>query len=494
MGDDPVGAETGPEQASGENIGKRVFAGGSWRTLAFAFASALGVVMTAVVSRSLGPPDFALFTTAMSLVTIALSLSDVGLLALGIREYAARPVPERDRGQRALITLRLLASIVTSIGIVAFAVAKQYPTDLIWGLVAAGFGVCALSLFMSYTVPLQATYRLGQVAALEAGRQTIQASLMIVCAVVFASAGWVIAVFLPTGVVMAVVAGLVSRKMSPVLPGFNLKEIWSFVALAGAFAITAAFGSNYAYVAQIVSGSVLSAHESGMFSMAFRVFVVVAAAFATAVGGAFPLFVTTSGEGDRARLAYATRRLLQSALLAGVGVSVLLITGAGFAIALLGGAEFADATPALAAIGLAVPGSYLAVVLAMNLLAEREHRTVVTVTVIGAVLGVCVTAAAATSFGPVGAAVGIIVGEYVIALSYAVKVAMIDRRSVPTIGWITGVVAVGVFACLPALLAVPSFVSAMAAGILFIILTALLKLIPPELTDPIRSRLGREGG
>lgn len=488
-----MGAETAPEQAADENIGKRVFAGGSWRTLAFAFASALGVVMTAVVSRSLGPPDFALFTTAMSLVTIALSLSDVGLLALGIREYTARPVSERGQVQRALISLRLFASILTSIGIVAFAVLKQYPTEMIWGLVAAGFGICALSLFMSYMVPLQATYRLGQVAALEACRQAIQALLMIVCALIFASVGWVIAVFLPTGVVMAVVAGLLAHKMSPVLPGFNLREMRSLLALAGAFAITAAFGSNYAYVAQIVSSSALNAHESGMFSMAFRVFVVVAAAFATAVGGAFPLFVTSSEEGDRARLAYATRRLLQSALLAGVGVSVLLITGAGFAIALLGGAEFADATPVLAVIGIAVPGSYLAVVLAMNLLAEREHRTVVTASMIGAVLGVCVTAVAARSFGPVGAAVGIIVGEYVIALSYAVKVATIDRRSVPTVGWITGVVAVGAIACLPVFLAVPSLVSAIAAGILFIVLTALLKLIPPELTDPVRSRLGRSG-
>lgn len=476
--------------ASDEGVGKKILAGGTWRMIAYAFSSVLGVVMTAVVSRELGPSDFALFITAMSLVTIALSLSDAGLLALGIREYASKPESERDHSQRVLIGLRLITALITSCGIVAFAVLKAYPSDVIIGLVAAGVGICGLSLCISYSVPLQATFRLGQVAALEAGRQALQMTLMIAFAIAFANVGWLLAAILPTGVVLAVAAGIMSRKLSPITPSFDFVEMRKLLVAAGAFAVTAAIGSNYAFVAQIVSDSAMNAHESGMFSLAFRVFIVGLAVFVAGVGGAFALLVSAVTENDRNRLAFASRRLSQSALLAGFGAATAFVTGAGFIVDLLGGKEFADAVPVVAVVGLAFPGSYLVAVANLHLLADKQFKALIVRAASGALCSVIATALLAKQFGAVGAAGGIIVGEYALAVLYVSKTRSVDAHSVPRLRWVLGAVLAGGGACLVALLPLPSVVNAMIGGAVYLLLVLVFKLVPPELLHPVKSRLG----
>lgn len=487
---DETGAAPPDQEGSEENVGKKILAGGAWRVIAFAFAALLGVVMTGIVSREIGPADFALFTTAMSLVTIALSLSDVGLLTLGIREYAAQPPDKRAASQRTLIGLRLLTSIITSACIVGFAILKDYPTNVVWGLVAAGVGICALSLAISYTVPLQATYRLGQVAALEAGRQAVQMSLMIFFAIKFADVGWIMAAFLPTGIVLAVVAGAMSRKLSPVAPSFHLTEMRGLLATAATYAFATTIAANYPYVGQIVSNSVLSAHESGMFSLAFRVFVVGMAAFAAAIGGAFALFVTAVNEDDRRRLAFATRRLSQSSLLAGVGSAVAMVTGAGFIVSVLGGSEFSDAVPVVAVIGLAFPATYLMFTTTMLLLADKHYKALVVRLALGALASVVITLLLSKAHGPVGAAVGMVIGEYILTVACAAKAYAIEPDGRPEVAWMLAVPVVGALACLPALLPTPSVLNVALGGLIFIGLALVFRLIPPELLHPVKSRLG----
>lgn len=487
--DQAVTADASPGPS--ENVGKKILAGGTWRVIAFAFAALLGVVMTAVVSRQIGPADFALFTTAMSLVTIALSLSDVGLLTLGVREYASRPPEERAVSQRALIGLRLITSLITSAGIVLFASYKGYPQDVVWGLVAAGVGICALSLAISYSVPLQATYRLGQVAALEAGRQALQMTLMIVFALTFANVGWLMAAYLPTGVVLAVVAGVLSRKLSPITPSFDLTVMRGLLVAAGAYSFTAAVGANYPFVVQIVTNSVLTAHESGMFSLAFRVFVVGMTAFSAAVGGAFALLVTTVTQDDRERLAFAGRRLSQVALLAGVGSAVGMVTGAGFVVALLGGADFGDAIPVVAVIGLGLPGTFVTLVSTMLLLADHHYFALIVRSASGALASVVVTWLLADLYGPVGAAAGMVIGEYVLAIGYVHKVRQVEPAALPAFVWVLAVMAVGAVACSAALLPIPSLFCAAVGLAFYLALMLVFRLVPPELLNPIRSRLSR---
>lgn len=465
-----------------ENVGRTIVSGGIWRLLAFGFASLLGVVATAIVSRELGPADFAMFTTAISLIAIATTIPDIGLLALGLREFAALEGAERDRNQRALITLRLITATIGAVAIVLFALLAGYPDEIVIGLAVAGIGLLGLSMHISYAVPIQATYRLRTMAVLEAGRQIMIAGLMIVAVLATGEAGPAIAVYLPAGVLLAAVTALIARRIAPIVPSFDTEAMLGLLRKVGTFAIAGSIGGIYAYVAQIISNSILTPHDSGNFALVFRVYAVMLSACITAVSGAFPLLVSSS-RSDSDRLTYATRRLIQTTFLAGVGGAVALITGASFIVSVIGGAEFSDANGVMAVIGLALPASFVLITGNSYLLAADHHRALVWISLLGALVSIALTAALAATFGLYGAAAGLVLGEAIIATSYIRKISQVDKVALAGPGWALAVLAVGAVSCAAALLPLPSAVCAVIGLGTFAVLATGLKLVPPELID-----------
>lgn len=481
-----------PPALADENIGAKIVSGGLWRLVAFAVATALGVVSTAIISREVGPESFALFTTGISLLTIAITMSDFGLLALGMREFAALQGAERDRSMRALITLRLAFSVLMSIGIIGFAFVESYPSDFVLGLSAAAIGLIALSVHFSYNVPLQASYHLNTIAVIEVTRQSLLVVGMAAVAVRTGDIGAVMAVYLPVAFLMAIVSGVLASRISPAMPSLDFAMMRSLLRHVGVFAIATSVGASYAYFAQVVINSILPADESGMFGLAFRVFAVMLGACMTAVSGAFPLLVTSS-RSDLDRLSYATRRLVQTTALAGTACAVGLVTGASFVVAVVGGPEFSDAIPLVAIVGLALPASFVLITGGNVLLATGRHRELILVSVIGAIASIAITASLTSAFGMSGAAAGVVVGETAIALGYLTQLHRIDSRSLPALRWAIGVLAAGAVCCSAALLPWTGIVRATIGIAAFVGLAVLLRLIPPELIDRTKLvlRLGR---
>lgn len=474
--------------ADADDAGKAILGGGIWRVAAFGFATALGVLATAVVSRGLGPEDFALFTTAVSLIAIATSLSDFGLLALGLREFAVLEGEERARSQRALIMLRLILALVSSAGILAFAVLSNYPPEAIAGLAAAAVGLCLLSVHISYCVPIQATYRLGTIAVLELLRQVLTYGLMIVAVLLTSQVGTAIAVYLPVGIVMVVVSGTVARKIAPILPLLDFAVMRRLLGDLGAFAVASSAGAIYAYVAQVLSNAILTPHESGEFALAFRTYSVLIAACMTAVSGAFPLLVATATS-DRERLGYATRRVAQTALLGGGFSAVALLTGSAVVVTLIGGAAFDGAETVVALIGLAMPASFLLIVGSNVLLATGRHRQLIVISVVGASVSIVATGLLATALGAPGAAIGICVGETAIAAGYAWELRRMDRGMLPTGRWVFGLGLVIAVSCLAAFLPLPDLAKAVIGAAVFVGGVLIARLLPPELIDTVRQRV-----
>ncbi|MGK2877389.1 MAG: hypothetical protein ACSLFF_02245 [Solirubrobacterales bacterium] len=466
------------------NVGRTIVSGGVWRLLAFGFASLLGVVATAIISRELGPADFALFTTAVSLIAVATLLPDLGLVALGLREFASLEGEERDRSQRALITLRFIFSFFGALGIVIFALIDGYPADLVIGLTVAGVGLCAMSLYVSFAVPIQAMYRLGTMAILEATKQILIAGLMIVAVLVSEHVGLIVAIYLPAGIILAFAGALASGGVAPLRPSLDWEAMGGLMRKVGTFAIAASVGGIYAYVAQILSNSILTPHDSGMFGLAFRIYAVMLGAAVTAVSGAFPLLVT-AWRTDADRLTYATRRLVQTTFISGVAGTVTLICGAEFVVAVIGGPEFTDAIGVVRVVALALPASFVLITGSSYLLAAEHHRTLVAISVIGALTSIGITAALSSIFGLYGTASGLVIGEFVIAGGYVIKIAMVDRSALPSPGWIAAVVALGAICSVPALLSLPGVVLAASGLLAFAGLALAFKLVPPELTDRI---------
>jgi O-antigen/teichoic acid export membrane protein len=333
-------------------------------------------------------------------------------------------------------------------------------------------------------VPLQATYRLNALARLDVTRQALTSGLMVAAALLVGGVGSIIAVNLPVALVMVFLAVVLVRGEVPLLPSWNRTAMRELLADVGTFAVAASIGTLYAYIAQIVSDAVLTPFESGQFALAFRVYSVMLLGWMVAVSGAFPLLVTSSRD-DVERMVYATRRLVQTSLLVGTVSLVGLVTGADFVVAVLGGPEFTEAAELIAIIGLALPATFTLVTGSTVLLASGRHRELVSISVVGATLSIAMTWFAATQWGGVGAALGIVVGELLIASGYLVVVRRIDRDALPRLRWVLAVAVAGVLGCAVALLSLPGLVAALVGGAVFLLAGLALNIFPPELTDRI---------
>ncbi len=467
-----------------DNIGRKIVGGGAWRMIAYGFATIIAVVATSIISRTIGPADFAAFTTALSLIAVAMQISDFGLLALGLREYAALSGDDRLRTYRAMITLRLGFSFFAAVAIVAFAIVAGYSQGLIIGLAVAAVGTCFGSLSTSYYVPLQAAYRLNVLAGLDALRQGMSSTLMVLAALTIGSVGVIVATNLPVALVMVVATAAIVYKETTLRPSWDVATMRDLLGDVGTFAVAASIGTMYAYIAQVVSDSVLTPFESGQFALAFRVYAVLLLGWLTAVSGAFPLLVTSSRE-DMQRMVYATRRLLQTSVLVGTAALVGLVTGAEFVVAVLGGAKFEEATHLIALIGLALPATFTLVTGSTVLLASGRHRELVGVSVVGAIVSVAITWFAASEWSGTGAALGIVIGEVIIATGYLVVISRIDRDALPGLTWLLTVAFAGALGCSIALIGLPGLVAGILGGLVFLVAGLVLRIFPPELTDRV---------
>jgi O-antigen/teichoic acid export membrane protein len=484
-----VEVETTPEAVEeAENIGKKILSGGLWRLLAYVFATIVAVLSTSVVSRAIGPVDFAAYTTAISLISVAQGLADFGLLALGIREFAALEGAARERNLRALITLRALFASIGAVAIVAFSVLADFSTSTVIGIAVASVGLVVISFYVSYCVPLQATYRFNEMAILDATRQGLWSGLMILAAITTGSVGFIVASLLPAAIVVAIATALVARKITSIKPSWDPVTMRTLLASVGAFAVAASIGASYSYLAQVASDMVLSGYDSGQFALAFRVFAVALGAGLIAIIGAFPLLVT-SAKDDIERMVYATRRLMQTAVLTGFAAAVGLLTGASFVVAILGGPKYHDAIELLQIIGFALPVSFALNTGSTVLLAAGRHRELVAISVIGATISIAGTALLASIYGSTGAAIGIVVGETLLAAGYVTVLATIDRRALPRISWIGGVLIATLAGCAVDLIGLPSLVAAIVALGVFGVLIFTLRLLPPEVADRLPLRM-----
>jgi O-antigen/teichoic acid export membrane protein len=137
------------------------------RLAGFVIGTLATVGSSVVIIRHLGVVDTGRWVTVMALIVIIGSISDLGLSAVGVREYTVRPRPDGERFLRNLLGIRL-AFVVVGLAIgVAFTVAARYTTTMVIGTLLAGAGMALYVIQQSLTIPLQVHLRFGWVASLQ---------------------------------------------------------------------------------------------------------------------------------------------------------------------------------------------------------------------------------------------------------------------------------------------------------------------------------------
>jgi O-antigen/teichoic acid export membrane protein len=270
------------------DTGERVIRGGILRMVSYGLMVALSVLATALLTRHLGVAAFGSYTTVLSLVAIVAFVTDAGMSAVGVREFAVRTGAERDDLMSDLLGLRVTLTAVGVVLVTGFALAAGYDPALLAGAVLASVGTVALVIRHTHTTPIAAELRIGTLSALELARQTLSVAMIVVLIALGASLLPLLAVVLAANVMLIAPTATLARHRVSLRLRLRPRQWLVLTRLTMAFSLASAVGIMYIYTAQVITSLVASEQQSGLFAASFRIFVVIGGVPNLLVSGALP--------------------------------------------------------------------------------------------------------------------------------------------------------------------------------------------------------------
>jgi O-antigen/teichoic acid export membrane protein len=392
-----------PDVLSTSAVGPAVVRGATLRMGSFVAGSLFSVGAAALLFRHLGVIDTGRYTTAMSLSTLVIGLSDLGLTGVALRELSVLRGEPRATFTRSLLGMRLVLAFAGVLLITVFAFAAYGPLLGIGVLVACG-GVLIQNTQGILAISLAVRLRLGWLSALDFTRMFIAACTIALLVLLGAHLlAFLAATAVASAIVLPPTIALVRRDI-PLRPAFDTRRWRALVTPMLTYSAAIITATLYLRVAVVLVSLLSNAHQLGYFSVSYRVVENLLTLPGLLVGSAFPIFAHTAHK-DPARFAYVISRAFDASLIVGVWVSLSLIVGARLAVEVIGGANFLPAVPVLAVQGLAVAAVFLSTVWSYALLSLHLHRVILILNLALLLLMAIAVAALAPLYGALGAAV-----------------------------------------------------------------------------------------
>lgn len=467
--------------------GPAAIRGGALRGAGYGLSLALSVASVPLVVRHLGIEDFGRLVLVVALITLVGGLTEVGLQAVGVREYSVRSESERELLMRNLLGVRIALTTVGVLGAVLFTVLAGYDRTLVLGTALSGVALLAQSVQTLLAVPLIAQLRLGWATVAELLRQSVTVGLTI--ALVVAGAGLLsfFAIAIPGALAAVALTAYLVRGLLSFRPSFDPAAWWSLLRETIAYAVAIAVNVTYFRIAIVIMSFLATDLEVGYFAASFRVLEVLLPIPALVVGAVFPILVRAARD-DLNRLAYASQRIFEVAVIGGAGLMLMLEVAAPLIVRVLAD-EAGD--PAIEVLRIQAPSvlaTFLAVAAGYCLLSLRLHREMLWANLAALVLSVSLTFALVPSLGAQGAAVATTAAEWALAIvttGLLIRAMGALRLSMAVLGPVALATAAGACALL---LPVPAIAQAIVAPVLYIGILGLLGAIPTEVGEALLAR------
>jgi O-antigen/teichoic acid export membrane protein len=464
-----------------------VIRGGMVRVGSYLAATGLGFLATPLVARYLGVDDFGRYVTVGTLIATTALVSDAGLAIVGTREYVVRDADGRTSLVRNMVGVRAAMSVLGVAGAVIFAALAGYSIEMVVGAALAGFGLVLLMVQQVYTIPLQVDLRLGVVAALDFARAALTVLGILIVIVLSGGLLSLFAIPIPVAGAGLVATVVLMRGRVALAPGRDLGEWRHLLREALPIAIASTIGAFFYRSALLVMSIIGTPTETGYFSASFRVVETILVAAALMTTSAFPIVARAAHE-DPARLRYAMQRLFDVAIILGAWSAIGVIVGAEAIMRFIGGSEFEPASSVLRIQGLALSCSFLIAVWASGLWALRRQRALAWANLLGVSLTIGLTIVLVPVLDAKGAAIATTTVEFLVAAMYAFILIGGHRDLRPALP----VVPKAAVAAIPALAAwflpIPDVVRVVVATVLYFVVLAALRGIPPDVYDALRGR------
>ena len=398
-----VAPATTPDLLDTPAAGTVAIRGGALRIAGYALGVGVSVASSAILLRHLGVVAAGEYVTVVSLVSLAVGITDAGLATIGVRELSTLSAPAARGFFRSLNGLRLVFSLGALLFALALAVLSGYSTTLVLGTLLAGCGFLLQTTQVTYMLPLLARLGLGWVTAVELLKQIATALGTVALVVAGAPLLPFWAVSIPAGLAATAFGAVLVGRSMPLLPAFD-RGAWRPL-LRGTlpYSLATAVGVIYFRLAILIMSHVASGQQTGYYGASFRIIEVLFVVPQLIVGSILPIF-SRAARDDRGRLDYALGRTFEACLLLGLATALSLGTGASFVIAVVAGQKFAPAADVLRIQGVALIATFTAAVFSYGLLSLGRYREVLLINLTVLLGSGVLTGVLASDHGALGAA------------------------------------------------------------------------------------------
>jgi O-antigen/teichoic acid export membrane protein len=160
-----------------------------------------------------------------------------------------------------------------------------------------------------------------------------------------------------------------------------------------------------------------SASQTGYFGVPFRVLLSFTTLPPLLVSSALPLLARAARD-DAERFDYASRRLVETMMLAGCGLALALFLGAAFAVDVVGGSGFEHSVVVLRILAVALMGTFVIAARGYALLSLDRLRAMLVSNAIALTVVLALGVPLISAYGAKGAAIAMVAAELTLALSY----------------------------------------------------------------------------
>jgi O-antigen/teichoic acid export membrane protein len=409
----------------------------------------LGIGVTIVLVRGLGPRGYGEWSTLLAVITMVGYLSSLGLEEVAVR-YAAMEPERESLWLSAMVSLQLIISIpVTIVALVTtLAIAHDDATRVAAVLLS-------LTCFLSALGSVRAVFQLRIRNSWTAGFELVNGLLWAIGVFAIAAAGGGIAAFaaafLVASAVVNVAQVVIARRQLPIRLRTGGRARIELMKIGVPFAVASVLYLAYTQVDQVLVFEIAGERAAGLYGAAGKVLDRAMLIPGSVLATMFPM-IAAAYKDDVATM----RRLIQTA------IEVLLVTTLPFVslvvviarplMRLLFGAAFAPAGPALSVLMLVFAISAFSYVAGDLVIVLRLQRQYILYAVAGLIVNVALNVLLLPKYGFIAAAWICLVTEgLVIGMALRAAFKTIDQRlRFRRISRIIGVSAAGAAAALAA--------------------------------------------
>jgi O-antigen/teichoic acid export membrane protein len=462
--------------------------GGALRAVGYGITVGLGAATSVFLLRGLGVDDFGRYATVAALLAIVSTISDAGLTAVGAREVALRPPgPQRLSLVQDLIALRILLACLGLALALAFAVLVGYDRTLVAGVLLGGIGVLLVNTQAMMMVPLSVDLRVGSITVVEIAKSLITLFGVAALAIAGASLLPYFAVQILVGMGALALTPRLVGSFAQLRPRLRRHEASRLIRDAVPIAIALAMNVLYLRLLVVMVSLTTTQTETGLYGTAFRIVELFIGIPPIVIGVALPLLAVAGAE-DTDRLRYGTERLLEVAVVASMGLALVVTVLAEPTLRLLGGEEFVGATRLLQIQVWALVPLAAANVIGITLLSLRRQRDIAVSNGLALVVVLTAGLALIATYGGEGAAVAGVLAESVLLLASVTYLALAQRSVLPRMTFVWRPLTALAGGSATMLLPLPPWIDGMVAASVFVAVAFAVGAVPREVLEALRRR------